>query len=176
MNYEEYFDNLCEMVGGGEVVPGLSFYKVLWILYEKPFYSIMGNDNDRAEDGLDLRVGFIDRDASPCSVLEMMIALSRRMAYIMLDDQDDDYSCDFFWNMMYNLFYLFDRFDDEAITPSIEKRINNILDRFLMRNYDYDGTGGLFPIKKPREDQRELEICYQMNAWLIENYGERIMQ
>jgi hypothetical protein len=34
---------------------------------------------------------------------------------------------------------------------------------------DTDGSGGLFPLKNPQQNQRTTEIWYQMNAWLMEN-------
>lgn len=171
-----YFEHLCEMVGGCEASPGLSFYRILRILYEKPFYGILGNDSDRAEDGLDLRDGYCDRDNSPCSVLEMIIALAKRMNYIMLDDNDTDYTCDFFWRMIDNLLYSVPQFDDDNLDADRERIIYRILDRFLMRNYSTSGKGGLFPIRNPSENQRNVEISYQMNAWLLENYGGYIYE
>jgi len=40
----------------------------------------------------------------------------------------------------------------------------------LARDYDADGNGGLFPLKNPKKDQRRIEIYYQMNAYVLENY------
>ena len=41
--------------------------------------------------------------------------------------------------------------------------------RVINRQFDYDGKGGLFPLRHPNEDQRCDEIWYQMHAWLNEN-------
>jgi hypothetical protein len=32
------------------------------------------------------------------------------------------------------------------------------------------GLGGMFPLEDPREDQRAIEIWYQMMAYINENY------
>ena len=33
-----------------------------------------------------------------------------------------------------------------------------------------NGTGGLFPLKRPRVNQRRVEVWYQMSEYLMENY------
>ena len=33
-----------------------------------------------------------------------------------------------------------------------------------------DGFGGLFPLKHAKKDQRKVEIWYQLQNWLMENY------
>ena len=45
------------------------------------------------------------------------------------------------------------------------------LDGFINRQYEANGEGGLFPLKGVCEDQREVEIWYQMNAYLYEHHG-----
>ena len=52
-----------------------------------------------------------------------------------------------------------------------------ILDKFLGRFYDQDGSnGGLFPLKTwskmGQKDQRTVPIWYQMNNWINENLDE----
>jgi hypothetical protein len=39
------------------------------------------------------------------------------------------------------------------------------------RRYSYSGDGGLFPLDYPEEDQRGIEIWYQMSAYLAEREG-----
>jgi hypothetical protein len=49
--------------------------------------------------------------------------------------------------------------------------ILDCIDRFLSRKYDYNGVGGIFPLRKgASEDQRNVEIWYQMQSYLMENY------
>jgi hypothetical protein len=41
--------------------------------------------------------------------------------------------------------------------------------RLNRRLYTTSGYGGLFPLEEPKEDQRKVEIWYQMMAYLGEN-------
>lgn len=52
-----------------------------------------------------------------------------------------------------------------------EKKVNIIINKFLRRDYREDGSGGLFTFKKPvPDDPRNVEIWWQMNWWVSENY------
>jgi hypothetical protein len=56
-------------------------------------------------------------------------------------------------------------------TPLTEERsqaIDDILDSVIWRTYSPDGRGGFFPLNQPQEDQRKIEIWYQMNKYVIE--------
>jgi hypothetical protein len=44
--------------------------------------------------------------------------------------------------------------------------ILEIIDRMLYREYDADGTGGLFRTSNPNKDMRREEIWYQMMEYL----------
>ena len=49
--------------------------------------------------------------------------------------------------------------------------VHDILEKLLLREYEFDGTGGLFPLGDwAEEDQRELEIWYQAQLFLMKNY------
>jgi hypothetical protein len=48
------------------------------------------------------------------------------------------------------------------------KRVNDILDRCMWRTYSPDGRGGFFPLESPQQDQTEVEIWYQMMAYINE--------
>jgi hypothetical protein len=49
--------------------------------------------------------------------------------------------------------------------------VDYVLDRFLDRDYEPDGRGGLFRVKHTDEDLRFVEIWYQMNWYLDELLG-----
>ena len=48
------------------------------------------------------------------------------------------------------------------------EEVNDVLDRVIWRTYRWDGHGGLFPLNEPEKDQREVEIWYQLSAYLLE--------
>src|SRR4051812_21002459 len=55
------------------------------IMYDTEFVWIIPNDDNRLMDGLDLRVEFFGNKemlAKPCSALEVLVALSRRLAWL----------------------------------------------------------------------------------------------
>lgn len=131
---------------------------------------LIPNDSNRIVDSIGLRERYCHRYhvknyndiySESCTVLELLISLSKRM-----EDQFGikDYTS-WFWEMIGNL--KLTEFDDESYSY---KNVDKILKKFLMRRYSKNGNGGLFPILYPSEDQRKLEIWYQMNAYLNENY------
>ena len=62
------------------------------------------------------------------------------------------------------------QFSDEVYEDYIDAPdlVQERVDVFLDRAYSPDGTGGLFPLHEPDEDQRQVELWYQMSAYLLE--------
>lgn len=136
-------------------------------LYSKEFVPTIKRDENRAIDGVFLRgeLGYKDStDERPCSFLEMLIALSGRFDGNSGFDPDEAYEN--FWIMMKNIGL--DQYDDVHYS---ETEVWSILYILENRTYNFNGKGGLFPLKRPRLDQRKVEIWDQMQEWLIENYG-----
>lgn len=132
-------------------------------LAQKDFYSILPEDERRESDGRALREDYGEEVDGTCSVLEMLVALAIRMAdEIVPEIGNAGY---FFWLMVKNLGL--DDMDDAEFNP---EETHYILDRFLERGYEPNGYGGLFPLEHPKKDQRNVEIWYQMQAYVIENY------
>lgn len=152
--------------------PHRSYWELMRRLYSTKFHWFIHNDDNRASDGLELRAEFIQRwgtdgiDAAwlqlDCSFLEMLIALSRRAAY-----DSHGSAGDWFWLMIKNL-ELRD-YTDEIYEISIDEEVTEVLNRVNDRTYERDGTGGLFPLREPKENQRRVEIAYQLAAYLLEN-------
>lgn len=151
--------------------PRRTYWNLLHELYTKPYAWFVANDDNRMEDGKDLRAKFLSENdieepdeewmALECSVLEMLVAFSERVAYIDLDEQPASW---WFWHFMDNL-GLRSYVDAE---PDADGRIDEILNRLIWRNYEPNGEGGLFPLANPQDDQRKVELWYQANAYLIE--------
>lgn len=165
----EYFDWLIEKTGKRS----RRYSQLLDHLFYTEFTYILEMDENRLVDGLDLRYRFmtendcqIENDYlyAPCSVLEVMVALSIRCEdQFMSDDYYGDRTETWFWDMVASLGLggMTDGRYDGAY-------VDDVLTDFLERNYEYDGKGGLFTIRKPKQDMRSVEIWYQMNAYLIE--------
>ena len=132
-------------------------------------------DSHRAQDGISLRGKYLDQTGAnateeifmhPCSVLEMMVALACRIDDdIMFDPEYGDRAPEWFWIMISNL--RLDGMDNENFDNN---NVDHILNVFLNRTYFMNGTGGLFPLKQPKMNQRRVELWYQMNSYLNENY------
>ena len=170
-----YFKWLCGLVEIGHSDP--ERLELAWQLYQKPFYGDLPNDDNRIEDGIKMRQSFCDEnpwfdgteDTGPCNVLEMLIALARRMEHILGDVCCGDRTGKWFWELINNFELQVFLPDDRNVIRKINDN-NAILDTWLQRRYMYNGKGGIFPLKKPTEDHRKVEIWYQMMAYLDENY------
>jgi hypothetical protein len=167
---ELYLQWLYEQVAdSSEADPSRTHWGILRQMYVKEFVWFVPNDDNRIEDGKFLRQEFADSlelcDVDPgwlqlgCSMLELLVGLSRRLAF-----EAEGEPRDWFWQLMKNLGL--HRYDDCRTYPS--KAVGDALDRVIWRTYAYDGSGGLFPLKDAREDQREVELWYQLCAYVLE--------
>lgn len=171
---ELYFEWMCSLVCGENQSKKVSYRKLMRHLHNTEFYYIIPMDGNRAEDGIDLRYRFGKMncydsrmiasylDVRPCSVLEMMIALSVRCEEHIMEDPDlGDRTGQWFWNMIVNLGL-------GSMTDSKYNAdyVDDILHRFLEREYGRNGEGGLFSVKHPRQDMRSVDIWYQM-CWYL---------
>ena len=107
---------------------------------------------------------YINRNA-PCSVLEMMVALAIRCEETIMDNPAyGDRTAQWFWGMIRTLgLYSMtdDRFDQEYV--------DMVIDRFLNRDYEPNGEGGLFKINNCKYDLRKIEIWYQL-CWYLDRF------
>lgn len=165
-----YFNWLCNkvMYNDGPRTPSNSHYRLFRELQNTEFLWTIDApmDENRAADGLDLRHEFLIEaraEADPawlnlgCSVLEMLLAFARRASFATGDSVKY-----WFWKFLDNL-GLSDFTDASSVRSS---EIENILERFIWRTYEYDGRGGLFPLDNPQHDQRKVEIWYQFWEYL----------
>ncbi|MBQ7687207.1 MAG: hypothetical protein IJT28_08270 [Bacteroidaceae bacterium] len=172
---EEYLQWLTEQVSAYEYTDLLAY------LYDTQFIFVLDRDRNRAEDGIDLRFQFgydcgyshieIMRGLGMdiCSVLEMMVALALRVQVQIMDDMDgSDRTGTWFHDMLVSL----------GISDMIDgyfdrRRASDVIYRFMMRDYNADGRGGLFYIPDADEDMRDVEIWYQMQRYLNRIVFER---
>lgn len=177
---ERYFRWLYSHIGAlTDLNPSHSHWLLAEVLHRRAFESTLVNDENRESDGLALRDEFCDEWGSwegsrfifePCTVLEMLIALAKRMDYVSggsVIDNTGVGNC--FWQMMRNagLDHITD--DGFASTPTTEAYVNSVIDRVMYHRYSEKGVGGLFPLRKPPYDVRNMELWYQMNEYVIEN-------
>lgn len=167
-----YFKWLCNLVCTEEV-DGKYYNKLFAKLHGREFVWLIPIDENRAIDGIGLRTRFADENNiklneslypldGPCSVLEMMVALSIRCDIdVMYDPNLGERAGDWFWCMISNL-GLFKMDDGNFDNRIVELIINKLLDRTYGRN----GEGGMFLIRNAKRDLRKVDIWYQM-LWYV---------
>ena len=171
----EYFEWMCNLVCDSNRFKKVHYDKLLSYLYDTEFTYLLDMDSNRAEDGIDLRYRFaieskysradISRylDYCPCSILEMMVALSLRCEENIMDDPDiGDRTGKWFWDMIVNL----GLFKMNDLNFDLDK-VSDIINIFLDREYEANGRGGLFLVRNSKYDIRTVEIWYQM-CWYLD--------
>lgn len=169
---ELYLRWLYEQVGNVRVRSrSRTYWDLFRQLYKRQFVWFIPNDDNRAMDGICLREQFLEDEGfdifevnpdwlgEECSFLEMLVALSRRLSF-----EDGESPAAWFWRLIENL-GLEDCTDRSRYDS---RKVDHIVDVVCWREYDPDGHGGLFPLRRTRSDQREVEIWYQMNEYLME--------
>jgi hypothetical protein len=166
---ETYFKWLYHKVASVDFpTPSLTYWALLRELHNTEFVWLLPGDDNRAEDGIDVRKEFLNqmrfaRDEEwlriPCSVLEMLIAFSRRAEF-----QTDMPAREWFWIFMSNL--ELEELNDAA--SGVDRKVAEILDRLIWRTYRRDGYGGLFPLHHTDHDQRKVEIWYQFAEYVMD--------
>lgn len=173
-DYLQYLVWLCHLENKGR-----QYSKLFEFLHNIEFIWSIERDENRAGDGMELRDNFEipgdylnenqlieDFMNRPCSVLEMLIALSIRVDDDFIGDPAEPHPEEFFWEMIDNL-GLCDFTDKNFNISSVDKRIK----MWLERRFTKYGLGSPFPVLDDRRDQRELEIWDQMNSYINEKYG-----
>ena len=153
--------------------PGKDYWDLLNLMFEKKFTVVVPMDENRAVDGLDLRTEFAHeirirpnrmQILGASSFLEVLIGLSRRMAFIAGGSAPG-----WAWHLLSNL--ELHRMSDPLSRPKHNKA-QEIMDTVISRSYSPDGTGGFFPLAWPDEDMTRIELWYQMNAYVGELHPE----
>lgn len=170
----EYFEWLYNLVCKNRYSDGTSFRKLLMHLHGVEFVYVIDMDENRALDGIALRWQFIcDKDYvtealddldGPCSVLEMMIALCFKCEGFMDDPAIGDRFSQWFWHMIVSLGL--GGMNDDMFN---KRKARLVIAKFLDRNYEPNGKGGLFTIRNCDRDLRDVEIWHQM-CWYLDEY------
>lgn len=162
-----YFDWLCSLVADQQQAS--CYQQLLTYLDKVAFRYILSMDLNRAADGVDLRYRYESEcliecsRQGPCSVLEMMVALSVRCEeHIMADPDMGNQTSRWFWEMIDSL-GLYSQDDRNFEEAYVQETVNCFLDR----EYKFNGEGGLFTLAHPRRDLRNVEIWCQL-CWYLD--------
>jgi hypothetical protein len=151
--------------------PNKTYDGLLELMFETKFEFLdtVSRDENRAKDGSALRIEFCNlrnirtnslNSLGEASFLEVLIGLSRRLAFIAGGSAPG-----WAWILLANL--NLHKLADPFTRPKARKA-SEALYRCIWREYEPDGSGGFFPLREPREDQRAVEIWYQMAAYVSE--------
>lgn len=150
------------------------YHKLCEFLDTIPYRWSIDLDENRMLDAMTLREEYIDLHGGrgrafvngEVSVFEVLVALSIRMEHICYDSEDDK-TGERFIEMIHNLAIQFNnlRWNDE-VQKTVEERVRVWLDR----EFDRFGYGSPFPNKRAKEDQRKVELWYQMNKYIVDKY------
>lgn len=177
---QQYFEWLCDKVVIN--TEDAQYSKLLSMLYDYEFVPTLGMDENRVEDGVGLirrfsiennislnalladgLTGLDENGKKFCSVLEMMVALAIRCEESIMTDNEFGDRTNVWFNIMIDSLGL-NRMYNKQFKVSI---VSDILERFVNNDYEYNGEGGLFTIKRTKIDMRKTEIWYQM-CWYLD--------
>ena len=176
---ERYFKWLYRQVASTRITnPQRTYWRLLREIHKYEFHWFVPNDDNRVEDGKELRLEFYNEssarhergwDELGCSALEMLIALSRRLSF-----NGGGVASEWFWILINNLGLSEcndSRMDEAEHGLMFFVMVDVAMDRMINRTYDYEGSGGLFPLRNPDRNQAQVEIWEQMNNYLSERMG-----
>jgi hypothetical protein len=142
------------------------------LLFTTEFTWTIPNDDNRAEDGKDLRWQFVQElelywvdeywFQEGCSMLEMLIALAKRLEF-----ESDRTLKDWFWELIRNTGIPYATDILYAKDSDLADHVRACMSTVIHRTYAPDGRGGLFPQKSTTRDQRDVELWYQLSEYLI---------
>ena len=157
---QEYFDWLISQIEIPKTFKK-TFHDLCVHLHNTEFLWQVPGDDNRVSDARDLRHGFINIEFKEyISVLEIMIHLSQLLEFVAGGTAGE-----WAWRLIDNLQlnHVYDPLSIEQLGV-----VNNILENLIWRTYDYNGHGGFFPLINPQEDQRKVELWYQLNTYVSE--------
>ncbi len=167
----DYFNWMYDRVCRDRFASTISYEMLFMFLHDTEFIWSVPHDENRAADGVSLRYRYcIEQDCEdleycldgPCSVLEMMLAMAIRCEETITDDPEKgDRTAQWFWSMIASL-----GLGSMSDSNYNEWLVNDVITRFLNREYDPDGRGGLFTVKGWNRDMRTAEIWHQLMAYI----------
>lgn len=165
-DYTKWLLNRVGFVGSG-------YDRLLNYLNTYPFHAVLPRDECRIDDGVMLRDEYCSErgvpiylfDSEECTVLEILVSLSILMDSEWIGEPGDPNPCGIFWEMLQNL--ELNRFTNSRFDISL---VDEILRKWINREFEKDGKGSIFPIYNPIRDQRKAEIWQQMQEYINENY------
>lgn len=160
-----YFNYLSSLIEGDE------YSILLSILDDTEFIVKVRGDENRLYDVLNLRNlygGKIER-IEP-TVLELLISLAVTCENKIMRGDEDNRTPEWFWMICTNLGL--DKYNDIYCENNLNSsyEIRRIVEVFNERTYKRNGVGSAFPLPNTKKDMRRVELWYQLNWYMAENF------
>lgn len=151
-----------------------SFTAVCSLMHQIAFTPLVEHDENRIAEAAGLRNDFHKQAGSmgpgelsdlmmpDASVFEVLVALAGRADFMVPLTQK-------VWFHIFIENLGLDKYSDQFCRSRSTWPIERIINTFNNRAYRSNGKGGIFPLRRPREDQRRVELWYQMGAYMTEN-------
>lgn len=164
--WEKYTKYLSDIVYLNEF---RNYNKLLSTLNTIEFIWSIDFDENRALDGYDLRLDYQDEYevelVGNATVLEVLVALARRIDEEYIGTPGEEHPEMIFWEMICNLGFVGlsdNHYREEPVVRGIDK--------WMERRFGPDGLWSIFPLGHTDRDQRKIEIWAQMLEYISEKY------
>lgn len=151
-----------------------SYTTVCHRMHQIAFKNLVPHDDNRIAEASELRTRFLNerfpldpQDLADfmlpnASVLEVLIELARRADLMVPMIQGA-------WFRIFIKNLGLDVWDDRYAAIRVPGQIDRIIRKFNNRGYRPNGVGGIFPLRQFADDQRYVELWYQMGAYMTDN-------
>lgn len=168
---EDYYDWLVQTIMPDDSTRA-RYSSLLIYLHRTMFTYTLPMDENRLKNGEALRWDFAYEQAYdyelvdaaldyPVSILEVMVALCRKIEEMMENCTDGCRTEVWFLDMLFSLHL------EHCTNRNFDYLyVNKRIDIFLNRLYSKDGDGGLFYVKNSPIDMRDSELWLQANAYM----------
>lgn len=136
------------------------------------FESLIDFDDNRVYETLAFRDEY---DGDPgmfpeyVSMLEIIRCMAIKCEELTFDASNNESRTEWFWQLLSNVGL--DKFSDDVYHDhGGGDAVKTILNKIIQRKYKSNGEGGLYPMKRTVLNQRNVDLWYQMNEYVIENY------
>jgi hypothetical protein len=151
----------------------LTYWTLFRQMFTTKFLWLVQRDENRLEDGKALRHVFLREQGIvlnrkergwieiECSFLELVVGLANRLEF-----EAGGTVPYWFWRLMENIDL---RGYHDGVRDYPDDVVEGILYSVMFRQYSHNGEGGFFPLREPCEDQRGVELWYQLSAYVLEH-------
>lgn len=151
-----------------------SYTAVCALMHQVIFTALVPYDENRIADAAGLRNNFkelagnigprelADLMLPDASVFEVLIALADRADFMVPLTRK-------VWFHIFLENLKLDKYNDWYNRPRSTWPVERIINVFNSRAYQPNGRGGIFPLRRAPQDQRKVELWYQMGAYMTDN-------